>query len=408
MKKGLVLFSLLLIVSLLFAGCNSSKPAGQGGSSGGQTAAPSQGSDKLEELKIGAVGSLSGGGTAWGVATQRGVQIAIDEIMAAGGLKVGDKTYKPVMVMYDDQYTGQGGTTAATRLVNEDKVKFVIGPIGSPAVLGVKSVTEPNNVIMLSDGFSPKIITKDSKYNFRVSLTTAEFAPPITKWVKQKYPDAKTVGMISPSDEIGQTIVPILVKAYEDAGFKVVFNEHYERGAKDFVPLLTRMLAAKVDVFDVNSNAPGDAGLLVKQIKQLGFKGVIIQTGGPGIDEVINVAGPLAEGFLSYDIFDPNDPGAQKFVNAYRAKYSSGAINAYAPIMYNATNLLFEAMRRSKSIEVDKVRDAIQGLNGYGTMFGPVKWSGKKDYGVDHQLLVDLYVSEVKGGKINPIARVKQ
>jgi branched-chain amino acid transport system substrate-binding protein len=73
-------------------------------------------------IKIGAIGSLSGGGTAWGLAIKRGAEIALDEVNAAGGVKVGDKTYKVELVMYDDQYTGQGGKNAAERLVHQDKV----------------------------------------------------------------------------------------------------------------------------------------------------------------------------------------------------------------------------------------------------------------------------------------------
>src|ERR1051325_9652357 len=86
-------------------------------------------------LKIGAIGSPSGGGTAWGLAIQRGAELAIDEVNKAGGLKVGDKTYNVELLMRDDQYTGQGGKTAAERLVFQDKVKFIVGPIGSNPVL---------------------------------------------------------------------------------------------------------------------------------------------------------------------------------------------------------------------------------------------------------------------------------
>src|SRR6202171_1804558 len=71
-----------------------------------------------DELTIGGVGSLSGGGTNWGLAIQRGALMAIDEVNKAGGLKVGEKTWRVAHKMYDDQYTAQGGATAATRLVN--------------------------------------------------------------------------------------------------------------------------------------------------------------------------------------------------------------------------------------------------------------------------------------------------
>jgi len=358
------------------------------------------------DLKIGVVGSLSGGGTAWGVATQRGVELAIAEVMGAGGLKVGKQTYTPKMIMYDDQYTSQGGTTAATRLLNVDEVKYIIGPIGSPAVLGVLGVTRPRHVIVLSDGFSPKILAPDSPYNFRVSLTTTEFAPPIAKWEREKFPQAKRIGIISPNDAVGQSVVPILVDSYKKQGFEIAFDEKYERGMMDFTPLITRMMAKGVDIFDLDSNAPGETGLLLKQARQLGFKGTIIQTGGPGLDEAVKVAGPLANGYFSYDIFDPAAPSAAQFVKAYRAKYQ-GPIDAYAPIMYNATMLLFEAMRRASSLEVDAVQAQLEKLEGYNTLFGPVRWGGKETYGINHQLLTEFYVTEVKDGSLHPIARLK-
>ena len=93
----------------------------------GATVAPAQ-----ETLKIGGIGPLSGGGTAWGLAAQRGMEIAIEEINAGGGFKSGGKTYKLELLMYDDQYTGAGGKAAAERLVNQDNVKFIVGPVGSP------------------------------------------------------------------------------------------------------------------------------------------------------------------------------------------------------------------------------------------------------------------------------------
>ena len=110
-----------------------------------------------ETLKIGAVATLSGGGTAWGLAIKRGAEIAIDEVNKAGGLKVGDKAYNIELITYDDQYTGQGGKTAAERLVFQDKVKFIVGPIGSNPVLSTMEVTTPQKVLLMSNGFTPRI-----------------------------------------------------------------------------------------------------------------------------------------------------------------------------------------------------------------------------------------------------------
>ena len=358
-----------------------------------------------EELKLGAIGTLSGGGTEWGLALQRATTIAVEEINAAGGVKVGGKAYTIKMIMYDDQYTAQGGTTAATRLVNVDQVKYVIGPVGSPPVLGTIAVTNPAKVVVLATGYSPKIMTPESKYNFRIQLPTDLFAPSVARWLRTTYPQAKRVGIISPNDAVGQTLAPLHIQAYNASGFDVVFDEKYDRGLKDFGPLITRMMSRGVEVFELDGNAPGEAGLMVKQARQLGYKGVIIQTGGPGLEEILRVAGPFAEGFLSYDLFDPNEPAVQGYVKAYRAKYE-GPIPGISVMYYNATRILHEAFKKANSIDVEKVREALEKLDGAPTIFGPVRWTGQEQYGIRHQLLHDFFISEIKDGKVRIKARV--
>ena len=358
-----------------------------------------------EDLPIGAIGSLSGGGTDWGVATQRGVQLAIDEVNAAGGLKVGSKDYTPRLIMYDDQYSSQGGATAATRLVNADKVKFILGPIGTPAVLGALSVTAPAKVLVLSDGFSPKILTPQSTYNYRISVTTKEFAPPIIAWLKKTYPEAKKVALIGPSDAVGQQVIPILKDSYKAAGFDVTFSETYERGTVDFTPLLTRMLAQKIDIFDLDSNAPAEAGLLLKQARQVGFKGKIVQIGGPSIEENMAVAGPLAEGFISFNFFDAVTPASKKFADAYAKKYGD-VMSTWCPVMYNGTKILLEAMRRAKSTDVDAVKAEFTKMSDFDSLLGPVQWGGQDTYGINHQLMIDFIIEQVKNGKVERVTKV--
>jgi branched-chain amino acid transport system substrate-binding protein len=359
-----------------------------------------------EDLKIGAVGTLSGGGTEWGLALQRAVTVAFDEINAAGGVKVGGKTYTLKMIMYDDQYTAQGGTTAATRLINVDNVKFILGPIGSPAALGLVAVTNPAKVIALSNGYSPKILTPESKYSFRMQIPTDYFAPAVARWLRQTYPKMTKVSIISPNDAVGQTLAPLHVDAYKASKFDIVFDEKYDRGLKDFGPLITRMMAKGAELLELDGNAPGEGGLMTKQARQLGFKGVIIQTGGPGLEEIIRVAGPFAEGFLSYDLFDPTDPGVQRYVKAYNAKYD-GPVPGLSIVWFNAARILHEAFKKANSIDVEKVREALENLEGTPTIFGPVRWTGKERYGINHQLLHNFLISEIKDGKVVLKARVQ-
>ncbi len=359
-----------------------------------------------ETLKIGGIGPLSGGGTAWGLAVQRGVQMAVDEANARGGLKIGGKTYKPELIMYDDKYSATGGRSAAERLVNFDKVKFIIGPIGTPSVMAVVPIINQARVIMLSNGYAPDILKLHGKegYNFRTMNSNVEFGPAMVRWLKENRPEARKVALIVPNDATGQVVMPTLGQAYKDAGYSV-WSESYERGSKEFAPLLTRMLAQGVDVLDLNLNAPGEAGLLTKQARQIGFKGIIWQVGGPGIDEVADIAGPYAEGFMSYDVFDFNESAAQQFVDTYKQRWG-GVINAQTPGWYNSARILFKALEDAGTVtDTDKVRSALEGLAGYDAgIYGPVVWGGEKAYGVNHQLLNRFWVTEIRNGKPHALA----
>jgi branched-chain amino acid transport system substrate-binding protein len=355
-----------------------------------------------ETLKIGGVGPLSGGGTAWGLAAQRGIEIAIEEINAAGGVKAEGKTYKLQLVMYDDQYTGAGGKAAAERLVNQDNVKFIIGPVGSPPALGVISVTNPAKVIALTNGYAPQILKNDTKdpYNFRIYPTNIEFGPPLIKWLKENAPEVKKVGMLAPNDAVGQSVAGALAEDYRKQGFEVSL-ELFERGIKEFTPLILRMMAQKVDAFEFDGNSPGDAGLMLKQIRQAGFKGKVIQIGGPGSDEIIEIAGPAAEGFLSYGVFDWDTPAGKKLRPIYEQKYGKGIINQFMPAFYHTVFLLVDAIKRADSTDTAKVRDALDAMSGFDAgIYGPVKWAGKDTYGVNRQLMFTYYLAEVKGGKL--------
>ncbi len=353
-----------------------------------------------EELKIGVIGPLSGGGTAWGLAISRGVQMAVDEVNAEGGVKVGGKSYKIKPIVVDDGYTASGGRTAADRLVKLEKVKFIVGPVGSPSVLGALSATEPAKVLMLSNGFAMNILKNDTHapYNYRVISTTIEFAPAMIDWVHKKFPQVKKVGMLGTNDATGQAVLPMLSGFYKEKGIDV-WTDMFDRGSQEFVPLLTRMMAQNVDLLDLNSLSPADAGLVIKQARQAGYKGLIWQVGGPGVPEIIEIAGPLAEGFMSLEMYDYFSPVGQKFAERYHAKWS-GVINAQVPLWYNGAKILFEAMRRAGSIDVDKVRDAMPLTEGYDAgVVGPVVWGGMKNYGVNKQLLVPTWIAEVKDGK---------
>ncbi|MGE8567658.1 MAG: ABC transporter substrate-binding protein [Achromobacter sp.] len=352
-----------------------------------------------DTLKLGALVTLSGAGAAWGQGMKNAAEIAADQVNEAGGLEVGGKKYRVQVVAYDDKYQANEAVTVANRLVFEDKVRYVIGPVGSAPVLAIQPMTEKNKVIVMTLGFTAKALAADKPYTFRPNVTTAEVSQPQIDWLV-KSQGLRKVGALFPNDETGQQIALDLEAAYKKAGAALSVKEFFERDRVDFVPVLTRMMARGIDAIELDGNSPTTAGLIVKQARELGFEGRIVRTGGPATQEIVNVAGKAAtEGMLVHTPIDPELPSTKAYAERYAAKYKH-AMNGFSPAFYDGTNMLFEAMRRAGTVEdTDRVRAELEKLDGFEGSLGKLSWTGQAMYGINHQLNAPFYVAEVKDGR---------
>ena len=362
------------------------------------TATLAQGVFAQDTLKIGALVTLSGPAASWGLAMKNAAELAADKVNAAGGLEVGGKKYKVEVVPYDDKYQANEAVTVANRLIFEDKVKYVVGPLGSAPAVAVLPMMQKNKVITTTMAFTPKALNADMPYSFRVVATTAEVSQPQIDWlVKNK--GVKKAGALFPNDETGQAMSNDLETAYKKAGASMSVKEFFERDRVDFVPMLTRMFARGIDTIELDGNSPATAGLIVKQARELGFKGKIVRTGGPATADIVNVAGKAAtDGMFVHTPLNPNLPSTKAYMDAYAAKYKS-PMNGFSPSFYDGTNMMFEAMRKAGTVtDSEKVRNEMANLKDFNGALGVLSWTGKNAYGINQQLNLPFYVAEVKDG----------
>jgi branched-chain amino acid transport system substrate-binding protein len=352
-----------------------------------------------DSLTLGALVTLSGPGAAWGQGMKNAAELAADKVNKTGGLEVGGKKYQVRVVAYDEKYQANEAMTAVNRLVFEDKVKYIIGPVGSASVLAIQPITEKNKVIVMTLGFTKKALAADHPYTFRPNVTTVEIAQPQINWLV-KTQGIKKVGVLFPNDETGQQAARDLEPAYGKAGAELSTKEFFERDRVDFVPILTRMMAQNIDTIELGVNSPATAGMIVKQARELGFDGRIVRTGGPATQEIVNVAGKeSAEGMFVHTPINPDLASEKAYADLYAAKYKS-PMNGFSPSFYDGTNMLFEAMRRAGTIDdTAKVRAELEKISNFDGVLGKLNWTGKAVYGIDHQLNVPFYVAEVKNGK---------
>ena len=361
-------------------------------------------------LNIGVLGPLSGGAAQYGVELQRGAEMRADEINKAGGLKIGGDVYKLKLISYDHKGQAAEAATAANKLVFQDKVKYIIGNAVGATCNAAQTVTEPQKVIFTFVCWGTSNLGPDKPYSFRALLSQWEAAEPFYRWVKEKHPNIKRVAVISPNDTSGLDTNTAVVKAVKALGYELVAEETYERGTKDFYPILTKMLAQKPDMIDVAAAPPAEAALLVKQARELGFKGAKGWTAGTNPYNLIQVAGKEnAEGVWSpININVKSDfvsPAVRAFGDEYEKRYKEmpGVI---ALANYAAFDVVTKAMVEAQSVDTDKVLVALTAKQ-YDTVWGKLVIGGKETYKIDRQFLYPLVISEVRDGKVVDLAQVQ-
>lgn len=355
-----------------------------------------------EALKIGVHASFSGAGAAFSAGMLGATELAAEDANTSGGLEVAGKRHRVEIKQYDDRYRAQDAVTAMDRLIIQDGIRYVVGPMGSAAAVATKEQTTSAKVITMTLAFSPRALGSDAPYAFRTVITTGEFSEPQIAWLS-KTSRAKRVAALLPNDETGQQMGSANMASYGKAGSKLQV-EYFERERVDFVPMLTRVLAQS-DALEIGGNSPTTAGLIVKQARELGYKGPIFVTGGDVTAEVVKVAGKAAaEGIYVHLPLDPDRPETAAYIARYKGKYGPN-MNAFSPFFYAGLQMLFESMKKAGTIDdTTKVAKQMEGLSDFPTVVGKANWTGDKTYGIAHQIDLPYYIGQIRDGNVVRVA----
>jgi len=356
-------------------------------------------------LKMGAIFPLSGRGATWGLAAQKAITVKQKEVNGRGGLNVGGEKYKIEIIWEDDKYNAAAGRMAAEKLVNRDKVKFIHGSQSSAVILAVQPITEPNKILFLVNSYAKEVLTPDKPYTFRMVLTSNEILQGMYPWMKKTYSNLKNVAFVEPNDASGWSIEKDCKRIAEQNQFQVVFSQFYERGTSDFYPLLNKLIVQKPDFIDFTGAPPGDQALIVKQMRELGYKGKTFS--GTTMDplEFCKIAGVQnAEGHISntHDLLGAyTTEGQKKYYDDYMAIHGK-PFDPVTPKYHLYLDILVQAIEKSGSLDPTQIKETMEKTEEWNTIFGAAKFGGKEHYGIKRQIVTPVYISEiVKGNLVN-------
>jgi len=313
------------------------------------------GAGDANEIVIGEYGSLTGTTATFGISTRNGIDMAIDEVNAAGGV-LGRQVR---VIVEDNQGRPEEAQTVVTKLINSDRVVAVLGEVASSRTLAAAPVAQQAGIPMITPASTNPRVTEVGDFIFRVC-----FIDPFQGLVMAKFA-TNTLGVRNVAilrdirNDYSVGLADVFVENFTAMGGTIAADLSYSEGDTDFSAQLTALGARNPDAIFI----PGyytEVGLIARQARQLGI--TVPLMGGDGWDSprLTEIGGEaLNNSYFSnhYSQQDPS-PAIQAFVADYRERFGE-APDALAALGYDAANILFDAMRRAGTTDPTALRDAI-------------------------------------------------
>jgi branched-chain amino acid transport system substrate-binding protein len=348
-------------------------------------------------LKVAILAPLSGPVPTFGVSTRDGALLAIEEWNAKGGV-LGMKIQP---IVEDSQCTPDPAVNAANKVIDQDKVHYIIGEVCSKASIPVSEIANAKSVVQISPTSTNPSVTVDSAGKTKAFIYRACFIDPFqgtvgAKFAIEKLKAKKAFIMLDQANDYVKGLAEFFEASFKKQGGTIVGKESYTATDTDFSAILAKIRTAKPDVVYL-PDYYNIVNLAMKQAKEKGIQ--VPFMGGDGWDSPDLDKEAAEGGFYTnhYSPFDPR-PVVQNFVKAYGAKFQDDAGNAIVPdalatLAYDATNLLLEAIKQAKADDTKKVRDTLNKIKFNGV-------SGVITMDAQHNPIKSATILAVKDGEI--------
>jgi len=324
-----------------------------------------------DTIKIGLVTALSGQSARAGEAITRGLQVAIDELNASGGV-LGRKLE---LLRRDDEATPAKGVIAARELVHKEKVAVLFGGLDTPVSMAIVPIMNEAKVPYMGPWAAGTAITQNGanpNYVFRVSAVDEIVDKAILQYAQKTF-NAKKPGLILINNPWGESNEKGLKAAMAAKGVTPAGIEKFEGSDVDVVPQLTRLKNAGADSLFLVGNV-GPSAQVVKSLDRMGWKVPIVSHWGPAGGRFTELAGPSAKDVhfvQTYSFFGNQRPVGQKVLKALMAKYpdikSAGDVTPAVGVAnaYDAMMLVALAIKNAGSTEGAKIREGFYKIASY-------------------------------------------
>ncbi len=335
-------------------------------------------------LLFGAPLSLTGSTAKEGGLTRDGYELWKETYNGAGGIRAGSKRYRIETKYYDDESNAQKSATLAEKLINEDKINFLLGPYGTSATLQVSTVAEKSKIPMIEgNGAAESIFEQGYQYTFGVLSPARSYLRGVVDMALAQNPRPVTVAILSADDPFSVEVADATKQYAESKGLQVIYYQKYPNASTDLRAPVTEAKAKNPDLF-LNSGHFQESVAIMQQAKELGFnaKGFGFSVGPslPDFESTLKEAANYVFGGTQWTpALKYNGDDLFKTPENYNAVYTKrfGYEPSYQSAESTACGVAFvKAIEKAGTIEPKAVRDAIAKLD-FMSFYGQIKFDSR-------------------------------
>ena len=353
---------LVVIATLLFAGC-------------GDT------TNKQDAIKVGLIVELTGDMPAVGASSRNAAELAVNEINSVGGIAINGKTYPVELIIEDNASKADQSVATTNKLISQDNVVAIVGPNASLGAIPAAEIAEYNKTLLITPwSTNPKATLdttsgKPKSYVFRACYTDPFEGRVLARFVIEKLGAKKAAVLYDVASEAPKSQAEVFRQTFAELGGTTVAFETYTTGDRDFSAQLTKIKSAGPDIIFLPAYY-NDVGLIAQQARRGGITLPLVGSDAWSSPELIKLSGGAVEGdyFANHYASDIATPTAQKFISNYAKKYGNTP-DYVSALTYDAMGLLFEALKKSPTLDREAVRDAMSTISNYSGVTGDIKFT---------------------------------
>jgi branched-chain amino acid transport system substrate-binding protein len=352
-----------------------------------------------DTIKIGVVATVTGQNAFGGQLELDGMRLANKLYSEALGKKI-------ELIPVDNKSDKVESATAATRLIENDKVNALIGPYGSGPTMAAGEVAEVAGIPLMGTACTNPLVTEGKKYIYRACFIDPFQGEAAANYAINNLGYKKAAVLTDVASDYAVGLASFFKANFTKLGGELVADLKYQSGDTDFMSQLTEIISKKPDLVFIPAYF-AEGAIVLKQASELGATFRFM--GGDAMDnpEIVTLGGSAVEGFMHTTFaYDPSMPNmnaeAKAFTEAWEKEFPGKAPNANSAMGYDAYVLLYQAIVRANSDDPKAIRDELEKTKDVPTVTGLTSFTAES-----HDPTKDAGVVEIKDGKKSYIYTIK-